>query len=116
MEQRCHTGVGCGNNGRGKRRRCQVLRCDSLPSREMAMRFLLLTIGLVASSAAMSSSAQAQNYPWCAVLNMGDAAYNCGFVTVQQCMDSVRGIGGFCTRNNTYRAPEPNARRPYAAH
>jgi Protein of unknown function (DUF3551) len=82
----------------------------------MAMRFLLLTIGLVASSAAMSSSAQAQNYPWCAVLNMGDAAYNCGFVTVQQCMDSVRGIGGFCTRNNTYRAPEPNARRPYAAH
>jgi Protein of unknown function (DUF3551) len=82
----------------------------------MAMRFLLLTIGLVVSSAAMSSSAQAQNYPWCAVLNMGDAAYNCGFVTVQQCMDSVRGIGGFCTRNNTYRGPEPNARRPYAAH
>jgi hypothetical protein len=82
----------------------------------MAMRFLLLTIALVAGSAAMSSSAQAQNYPWCAVLNMGDAAYNCGFVTVQQCKDSVRGIGGFCTRNNTYRGPEPNVRRPYAAH
>lgn len=58
------------------------------------MKFLLLTMGLVAGGVAMSSSAQAQNYPWCAVLNMGDAAYNCGFLTVQQCMDSVSGIGG----------------------
>jgi hypothetical protein len=82
----------------------------------MAMRFLLLAIGLVAGSAAISPSAQAQNYPWCAVLNMGDAAYNCGFLTVQQCMDSVRGIGGFCTRNNAYRGAEPNVRRPHAAH
>jgi hypothetical protein len=82
----------------------------------MAMRFLLLATGLVAGSAATLSPAQAQNYPWCAVLNMGDAAYNCGFVTVQQCMDSLRGIGGFCTRNNTYRGPEPNVRRPSAAH
>jgi uncharacterized protein DUF3551 len=82
----------------------------------MAMKFLLLTMGLVAGSVAMSSSAQAQNYPWCAVLNMGDAAYNCGFVTVQQCIESVRGIGGFCMRNTTYRGPEPSGRRPYAAH
>ena len=82
----------------------------------MAVKFLLLTMGLVAGGVAMSSSAQAQNYRWCAVLNMGDAAYNCGFMTMQQCMDSVRGIGGFCTRNNTYRGPEPKVRRPYAAH
>jgi hypothetical protein len=80
------------------------------------MRSVLLIMGLVASSLAMSPSAQAQNYPWCAVLNMGDAAYNCGFVTMQQCMDSIRGIGGFCTRNTTYRGPEPTRRRPYAAH
>ncbi len=80
------------------------------------MRLLLLTAGLVAGSVVMSSSAQAQNYPWCAVLNMGDAAYNCGFVTVQQCMDSVHGIGGFCVRNNMYRGPEPNVHRPSAGH
>jgi hypothetical protein len=80
------------------------------------MRSALLIMALVASSVAISSSAQAQNYPWCAVLNMGDAAYNCGFETVQQCMDSVRGIGGFCTRNTTYQGPEPMGRRPYAAH
>jgi hypothetical protein len=80
------------------------------------MRSALLIMGLVVSSVAMSSSAQAQNYPWCAVLNMGDAAYNCGFLTVQQCMDSVRGIGGFCTPNTTYRGPEPKGRRPYTAH
>jgi len=75
------------------------------------MRPLLLTIGLVVGSAAMASPTQAQNYPWCAVLNMGDAAYNCGFSTVQQCMDSVRGIGGFCMRNSTYRGPQSNVRR-----
>jgi Protein of unknown function (DUF3551) len=80
------------------------------------MKFLLLTMGLVAGALAVSSSAQAQSYPWCAVLNMGDMSYNCGFLTEQQCMASVRGIGGFCMRNNTYRGPEPSVRRPRAAH
>src|ERR1700691_4377244 len=69
-----------------RRSRSEDLYRNQWRSREIAMKFLLLTIGLVARGVALSSSAQSQNYPWCAVLNMGDAAYNCGFLTMQQCM------------------------------
>lgn len=29
----------------------------------------------------------------------------CGFVSFQQCMATVTGIGGFCVRNTLYQAP-----------
>lgn len=55
--------------------------------------------------------AQAQTYPWCAVYSgsMGGSS-NCGFSTFQQCLNTVRGIGGFCQRNNWYQAPTPTRR------
>ena len=58
-------------------------------------------------AAAASTSAHAQNYPWCAVLNMGDNAYNCGFATYQQCMTTISGIGGFCERNTQFQPLRP---------
>ena len=70
------------------------------------MRLLLSTlVTLILGSALIVSSARAQNHPWCAVLDMGDLAFNCGFATEEQCRNSVRGIGGFCVPNNTYRPP-----------
>jgi hypothetical protein len=44
---------------------------------------------------------------------------NCGFVSFNQCLATVSGIGGFCIQNNTYRpppGPHPSARvqRRYA--
>ncbi len=37
---------------------------------------------------------------------------NCGFITFDQCMDTVRGIGGFCIRNDWYQPPPgPHPRR-----
>ncbi|HEX4410520.1 MAG TPA: DUF3551 domain-containing protein [Xanthobacteraceae bacterium] len=50
--------------------------------------------------------ARAQNYPWCAQYSgrMG-GAMNCGFVSFDQCMNTVRGMGGFCIENNTYHPP-----------
>ncbi len=66
--------------------------------------FSLAAIVLVG---AVTSSAQAQSYPWCAVLNVGDLAWNCGFVTREQCMASVSGIGGFCQPNNQYAPARP---------
>ena len=65
------------------------------------MRMLGLALG-VAVTVGLAGSAQAQNYPWCAVYDVGDAAYNCGFVTYEQCRASVSGIGGTCMRNTTY--------------
>jgi len=41
------------------------------------------------------------------MLNMGDQAVNCGFVSSEQCMAYIRGIGGYCMPNNTYLLPRP---------
>lgn len=71
------------------------------------MRSLLLLLGIVAASAAVSGNASAQNYPWCAVYGGADTggASNCGFVTFGQCMATLSGMGGFCNRNTQYVPP-----------
>jgi len=30
---------------------------------------------------------------------------NCGFISFDQCMETVRGMGGFCIENNRYEPP-----------
>jgi hypothetical protein len=81
------------------------------------MRPLLFMSGILVGMATVGTPAKAQNYPWCAVLSMGDASYNCGFVTRDQCMASVSGIGGFCQLNNLYAPPAgPRARAPRNSH
>jgi len=67
------------------------------------MRLLLLVVAICVGFVGMEKSAEAQNYPWCAMMNMGDQVVNCGFTTFQQCMGTVTGIGGFCMQNNTYQ-------------
>ncbi len=83
------------------------------------MRMLLCLSAVVIAAVAVVTRAQAQNYPWCAQYNGGGGgATNCGFTTFQQCLDTVRGIGGFCEPNTQYvppPGPHPRARvrRPY---
>ena len=48
-------------------------------------------------AAATGDGALAQNYPWCADYSSGGT--NCGFVTFEQCLATVSGIGGFCDQN-----------------
>ena len=50
--------------------------------------------------------ASAQNYPWCAQYSVRGGARNCGFVSWEQCMATVRGIGGYCEQNFMYRPDE----------
>ncbi len=71
-------------------------------------KLLLAIISVVAGLAGMTMRAEAQNYPWCAQYSgkMG-GAMNCGFVSFDQCMLTVRGMGGFCMANNTYQPPGP---------
>jgi hypothetical protein len=80
------------------------------------MRTLLFLLAIFAVTAGIGTRAQAQNYPWCAIYYVGDAAYNCGFVSREQCMATVSGIGGFCNANTQYVPPAmhlvPRARRP----
>jgi hypothetical protein len=73
----------------------------------------LFVVGVTAAMIALPLPAQAQNYPWCAQYSGGrGGAMNCGFVSFDQCMDTVRGIGGFCIRNDWYQPPPgPRPRR-----
>src|ERR1035441_676313 len=63
---------------------------------------LAVAAGCAASSLFAIGAATADPYKWCAVYNVGDAAYNCGFVTIEQCRATVSGIGGFCEPNQFY--------------
>jgi Protein of unknown function (DUF3551) len=72
---------------------------------ETAMRLLLLMLGIGVGIVCIGNRAEAQNYPWCAYYGGQFDGTNCGFTTFQQCLDTVRGIGGFCDRNNLYQPP-----------
>jgi hypothetical protein len=59
---------------------------------------------------AASTPARAEvQYPWCAQYRPPLDAVNCGFTSFQQCLATVRGIGGYCYPNPAY--PPPRRRR-----
>ena len=72
------------------------------------MKRLLFILAVSVVAAGLSAPAQAQNYPWCAAYDTGDQALNCGFVSYEQCMATVSGIGGYCEVNTQY---QPLAKR-----
>jgi hypothetical protein len=69
----------------------------------------------IAAMAALARPAAAIEYPWCAQYGgMGGGGRNCGFSTIEQCMATVSGIGGFCERNLFYTGPaEQPAKRAH---
>ncbi len=74
------------------------------------MRALLLLAGILISTLIPQQSG-AVDYPWCADLGKDIGATNCGFVTREQCMATVSGVGGFCMPNPSWRAPAPSKPR-----
>jgi hypothetical protein len=77
---------------------------------------LLLTLSFLAAGflAAAGTSARAQDYPWCANYTKGSTS--CSFVTYEQCMIDVSGIGGFCERNTSHHpAAAPARPKPRAS-
>ena len=76
-----------------------------------------MKVGLIVLSifgtAAIASNAQAQTYPWCAYYSKG--CTSCSFVTREQCMADVSGIGGFCQENDWYK-PAAATRLRHKAH
>jgi Protein of unknown function (DUF3551) len=80
------------------------------------VRAVLFVLGILVGAAAISTRAEAQNYPWCAHYGgKSGGGTNCGFTTFEQCLATVSGIGGFCDRNTLYqppaRSPSPRYRR-----
>ena len=64
------------------------------------------------SLAAHATPAQAREYPWCARYDAW--AINCGFVTFQQCLATISGVGGICTPNPRAVAYNDEPGRTYA--
>jgi hypothetical protein len=62
-----------------------------------AILFVALMAG--ALSVFSGTGASAQYYPWCSLYSDKVGSSNCGFVSFEQCMANVRGIGGFCVQN-----------------
>jgi hypothetical protein len=59
----------------------------------------------------VGSATADEPYPWCAVYG-AYAGSNCGFVTLEQCMATVSGIGGSCEPNQFYTGrPAPVGHR-----
>jgi hypothetical protein len=53
-------------------------------------------------------------WPWCSrYYHPRGGSISCAFVSWEQCMDTVRGVGGYCYRN-PYPAPAPD--RPAKSH
>lgn len=76
------------------------------------MKTLMFAAGVFLSAGALDTPAHAQNYPWCAYYGgMEGGGTNCGFLTVQQCMATLSGMGGFCNRNTQYIPPAGLQRR-----
>ena len=72
---------------------------------------VVMLIVLVGLNIVWQSKAAAIEYPWCAQYGrFGGGGRNCGFVSFQQCMATVSGIGGFCERNSFYQGPSPSNR------
>lgn len=67
--------------------------------------------GFATSAFLFVSPAAADPYRWCADYEASFGGTNCGFVTLQQCLDTVSGIGGFCRPNLFYTGPDREPRR-----
>jgi hypothetical protein len=62
---------------------------------------------LLALAADAGTSVRAQ--PWCAWYD--PTTYNCGFFSLQQCLATISGVGGFC-RRNVWESPAYDEERP----
>ncbi len=66
----------------------------------------VLGIALLAQAGTVQPAAAAIIYPWCAHYGgrMGGAP-SCGFVTREQCLATISGMGGYCEMNPFYNPP-----------
>jgi hypothetical protein len=74
----------------------------------MMSRFALIALAFALWPAQGSA---APTYPWCAHYMMANGPRSCGFVSFEQCLATVRGIGGTCNRNPDYDEPQAPRRR-----
>jgi hypothetical protein len=69
---------------------------------------ILLALGLLIAALIIDARREAAAQ-WCAYYD--PYTYTCGFVSFNQCLATVSGVGGFCRRDYDYRQPLRDDRR-----
>jgi hypothetical protein len=80
---------------------------------ERSMRISAFVVALMLTTVTASAprpAAAAYNLPWCATY-YDSLAKSCAFTSFEQCMATVRGVGGHCTQNLLVPAKPPYAER-----
>lgn len=71
-------------------------------------RLALAVVTLAAAALLQPRSADAMPYwPWCSQYDQPSYAHSCAFSSWDQCMATVRGIGGYCYANPYGPPPAP---------
>ena len=81
---------------------------------KFATPIVIGALGVIGAIAVLGSAATARaevQYPWCAEYRRSHGGTNCGFVSYQQCLATISGIGGICYRNPAYPPPRERTRR-----
>lgn len=77
------------------------------------MRIMLLggACAAVLALGAIDAARAEVNYPYCAMTSggYGGASDTCGFVTLEQCRQTISGGGGWCQVNPRYSGPTGRA-------
>ena len=76
------------------------------------MRHILIASAIAVTALVQAGEpAQAREYPWCARYDW--TTYNCGFVSLNQCLATTNGVGGRCEQNPRFTANEPRQKKRY---
>jgi len=77
----------------------------------MSARMIFAIAALAAVLIIQPRSGEAAPYwPWCSQYDRSSFAHACAFSSWEQCMETVRGIGGYCYTNPYPPPPAPSAR------
>jgi hypothetical protein len=64
---------------------------------------LVIAIAMLGSATGV---ARAQNYPWCLQSGAFIGSIHCTYPSFEQCQFDRQGLGGFCSQNPAYVAPQ----------
>jgi len=77
-------------------------------------RMIFATLALTTVMMIQPHSANAAAYwPWCSQYGRDSFAHACAFISWAQCMDTVRGIGGYCYANPYSPPPSARSAKPH---
>jgi hypothetical protein len=80
----------------------------------------LAAVATIATALLIGAAGPVQAAPWCAWFTGYSYNYDCSYFTFEQCLATIRGVGGYCARNvypEPPRYPPPaHRKRPHPAY